>query len=88
SRANGLVEHPHFDLCQALFKATDGNQSRWSSVFLSVIWADHVTTWRCMGCSSYFAATSTQPLLPLDIIEATYLVPLPEALMDSTQLIA
>jgi hypothetical protein len=88
SRANGLVEHPHFDLHQALFKAADGDQSKWASVFLSVIWADRVTTRRRMGCSPYFAATGTQPLLPLNIVEATYLVPPPEALMDTTQLIS
>ena len=30
SRANGLVERPHFDVRQALFKAALGDQSRWS----------------------------------------------------------
>ncbi|KAJ6618390.1 hypothetical protein B0H10DRAFT_1248119 [Mycena sp. CBHHK59/15] len=28
-----------------------------------------------MGCSPYFAVTGTHPLLPLDISEATYLLP-------------
>ena len=28
-----------------------------------------------MGCSPYFAATGTHPILPLDITEATYLIP-------------
>jgi len=88
SRANGIVERSHFDLRQALFKAADGDQTRWSSVFQSVIWADRVTTHRRLGCSPYFAATGTHPLLPLDIVEATYLVPPPDALLDTTQLIA
>jgi hypothetical protein len=30
-----------------------------------------------MGCSPYFAAHGTEPVLPLDITEATYLVPPP-----------
>jgi len=84
SRANGIVERSHFDLRQALFKAADGDQS----VFQSVIWADRVTTHRRLSCSPYFAATGTHPLLPLDIVEATYLVPSPAALLDTTQLIA
>jgi len=46
SRVNGIVKRSHFDLWQALFKAADGDQTRWSSVFQSVIWADHVTTRR------------------------------------------
>jgi hypothetical protein len=87
SRANGIVKHSHFDLQQALFKAADGDQSRWSNIFQSVIWADHITTRRQLGCSPYFAATGTHPLLPLNIIEATYLIPPPEALLDTTQLI-
>ena len=41
-----------------------------------------------MGCSPYFAVTGTHPLLPLDIVEATYLLPLPDAPMSTTTLIA
>ncbi|KAH7917944.1 hypothetical protein BV22DRAFT_980343, partial [Leucogyrophana mollusca] len=43
SRANGLVERPHFDIRQALYKACDGEQSKWHTVFQSVIWVDRVT---------------------------------------------
>jgi len=43
SRANGLIERPHFDVRQALFKATDGDQSKWSSAAYSVFWADCIT---------------------------------------------
>ena len=41
-----------------------------------------------MGCSPYFATTGTHPLLPLDIAEATYLLPPPDAPLSSTDLIA
>ena len=41
-----------------------------------------------MGCSLYFATTGTHPLLPLDISEATYLLPLPDAPLSLTDLIA
>jgi hypothetical protein len=41
-----------------------------------------------MGYSPYFAATGTHPILPLDIAEATYLLPPPTAIMSTTDLIA
>lgn len=41
-----------------------------------------------MGCSPYFAATGTHPILPLDIAEATYLLPPPSAPLSTTDLIA
>jgi hypothetical protein len=88
SRANGIVERSHFDVRQALFKACDGDQNRWSSVAYSVFWAERVTIRRRMGCSPYFATTGTQPLLPFDISEANYLLPPPEATLSTTDLIS
>ena len=88
SRMNGIVERMHFDVHQELFKACDGDQSKWHSVVTLVMWADRVTVCRHMGCSPYFAVTRTHPLLPLDIAEATYLLPLPNAPLSTTNLIA
>ena len=88
SQANGLVERSHFDVCQALFKACDGDQGKWSSSAYSVFWAERVTVQRRMGCSPYFATTGTHPLLPFDIAEASYLLPPPESVLSSTDLIA
>lgn len=88
SRANGIVERSHLDMRQALFKAADGNQAKWANAFHSVLWAERITTRKRMGCSPYFAATGAHPVLPLDIIEATYLVPPPTRMLDTTELIA
>ena len=41
-----------------------------------------------MGCSPYFAVTGTHPLLPFDIIEVNYLLPPPDSLLSTTDLIA
>jgi hypothetical protein len=41
-----------------------------------------------MGCSPYFAVTGCHPLLPLDIVEATYLQPPPTSILSTTDLIA
>jgi hypothetical protein len=40
-----------------------------------------------MSCSPYFAVTGTHPILPLDIAEATYLIPLPDSPLSTTDLI-
>lgn len=87
SRANGLVERSHFDVRQALYKACDGEESKWSSVAYSVFWAERVTVRRRMGCSPYFATTGAHPLLPFDIAEANYLLPPPDSVLSTTDLI-
>jgi hypothetical protein len=87
SRANRLVERSHFQVREAIFKACDGNQSKWSSTTYSVFWAERVTIQCRMGCSPYFAATGTHPLLPIDIAEANYLLPPPTSTLSTTDLI-
>jgi hypothetical protein len=88
SRANSIVEQAHFDVRQALYKAAAGDTSKWASVAYSVFWADRVTIRRRMGCSPYFAVTGTHPLLPFDIAEASYLLPPPDSVLSTTDLIA
>ena len=87
SRANGLVERMHYDVRQSLYKAADGDQSRWSFVAFLVFWAERITIRKRMGCSPYYAATGTYPLIPLDISEATYLQPPPSSTLSTTDLI-
>jgi len=41
-----------------------------------------------MGCSPYFAITGAQLVIPLDIVEATYLQPPPDSILSTTNLIA
>ncbi len=87
SQANGIVERSHFDVRQSLFKAADGDESKWSQHAHYVFWSERVTIRRRMGCSPYFALTGTHPLLPFDISEANYLLPPPESVLSSTELI-
>ena len=88
SRANGIVERAHFDVRQALFKVSDGAEGKWAQVAHSVFWSERVTPRKRMGCSPYFAVTGTHPLLPFDIIEANYLLPPPDSILSTTNLIA
>lgn len=88
SRANGIVEHSHYDVRQAMFKAVEGEQSEWSRAAYAIFWSERITTRRRMGCSPYFAVTGTHPIIPLDFVEATYLQPPPDSIMSTTDLIA
>jgi len=87
SRVNGIVERSHFDIRQALFKAADGEQNHWSQATYSVFWSECVTPQKRMGCSPFFAVTGGHPLLPFDIVEANYLLPPPNSLLSTTDLI-
>ena len=88
SHTNSIAECSHFDVRQALFKASDGEESKWSQVAQSVFWSERVTPRKRMGCSPYFAITGTHPILPFDIIEANYLLPPPDSLLSTTNLVA
>ena len=88
SRANGIVERSYFDIRQALFKASDSSETKWSQAAQSVFWSECVTPRKCMGCSPYFTITGTHPLLPFDIVEANYLLPPPDLLLSITNLVA
>ena len=46
SHVNGLVERSHFEVREAIFKACDGDESKWSNTAYSVFWAERVTI-RC-----------------------------------------
>ena len=87
-RANGIVEQLHFDVWQALYKAADSEQNRWSQVAYSVFWSERITIRKRMGCSPFYVATGVHPILPFDILKANYLLPLPDLLLTSTDLIA
>jgi hypothetical protein len=87
SCTNGIVKCLHFDIHQALFKAADGDQRCRAQVAHSVFWSEHVTPRKRMGYSLYYAATGTHPILPFDIIEANYLLPPPDSLLATTDLI-
>jgi hypothetical protein len=88
SHANGLIEQSHFDIRQVIFKVCNSDQSKWHPIVYSIFWAERITVRHCMGCSPYFTVTGTHPLLPLDIAEATYLLPPPDSILSTNDLIA
>jgi len=87
SKANGRIERPHWDVRQMLYKATGGNTSKWFWFFHHVLWADRITIRKYFGCSPFFMTTGAHPILPLDILEATWLVEFPGRTLSTAELI-
>jgi len=87
SCANGKIEHPHWDVRQALWKACSGKVHKWYWYFILVMWADWITIRKRMGCSPFFVTNGSHPTLSLDIIEATWLVDLLNGKLSTAELI-
>jgi len=51
------------------------------------MWTDRITVRKETGCSLYFMVTDIHPTIPLDIIEATWLVKYPERMLSREELI-
>ena len=88
SRANGIVESKHFDVREAIMKTCRGKESKWREVLPQVFWAERVTIRKSTGYSPYFIAHGIHPLLPFDILEATYLAPTQNFGISTEELIA
>jgi hypothetical protein len=88
SQANGRIERPHWDIRQMLYKATgEKNTSQWYWFLPAVLWADRVSVRKRTGCSPYFMLMGAHPILPLDAIEATWLVDPPIGVISENELI-
>jgi len=72
--ANGVVERGHFIIREALVKTCKDKIADWPQRLPEIMFADRVTTSRVTGFSPYQLLHATEPLLPLDIAEATFLV--------------
>lgn len=88
SQANGRIEKPHYDVRDMLYKATGGKTSQWFWYFPHIMWADHVTVRKRFGVSPFFMVTGAEPVLPLDIQEATWLVEPPSGPLTTGELLA
>ena len=88
SQANGIIERPHWDIRQMLYKATgEKNVNKWYWFFNAVLWADRVSVRKRLGCSPYYMVTGVHPVLPLDAAEATWLVTPPRGVLSDEELI-
>ena len=87
SQANGKVEKYHWDIRQMLNKATGGDLSKWYWFLPHVLWADRITIRKGLGCSPYFMVTGAHPVIPLDLLEATWLVEPPDGPLSTADLV-
>jgi hypothetical protein len=69
------VERSHRTIRDSLVKACNGDISQWPTLAHHVFWSDRVTTRRSTNHTPFFIAHGTEPLLPFDITEATFLLP-------------
>lgn len=74
SQANGVVERGHYILREAIVKACKGNLRRWSEKVPEAVFADRVTVKQSTGFSPYELLHGCELLLPLDLMEVTFLV--------------
>ena len=68
-----VVEWGHFIISEALVKACKGQITEWPKKLPEVMFADQITVSWVTGYSP-FQLHATDPLLPLDIAETTFLV--------------
>jgi hypothetical protein len=90
SKANGIIEVKHFSFHDSLFKAYDmdgAEPGSWSCYFFHTLWAECITHHHHMGCSPYFAAHGVHPILPFNVVEVTSLLPPPDSVMTSKELV-
>ncbi|KAJ3915498.1 hypothetical protein F5877DRAFT_4577, partial [Lentinula edodes] len=78
----------HYDVRESLIKAAKGDANSWLPTTHSVYWAERVTARRSTGASPCFLSHGCHPLLPLDIEEATYLLPPPESVLSTEDLLS
>jgi hypothetical protein len=89
SQANGIVERRHRDVREAIIKTCEGDETHWSQVVHSVLWAECITIQKAMGLSPYFMMHGVEPIFPFDLAEAMFLVPLERrGALTTTKLIA
>ena len=88
SKANGVVERGHFIIREAIIKSCEGNLNLWPTKVHHAFFADKVTTRRSTGFSPFYLLHATEPALPFDLTEATFLVDGFHSGMDPDELLA
>jgi hypothetical protein len=88
SRANGIIERPHYDVREAIVKTAGADIKHWYKYAPYVFWAERVTTKRATGHSPFFMAHGVEPLLPFDVEEATWLLNPVDGPLTTSDLIA
>ena len=87
-QANSIVEQSYRSIQESIVKACDGDITCWPSVTPHVFWADCIMIQKDTGFSPFYRAHGIEPVLPLDLAEATFLVPKLDSPVSRVDLIA
>ena len=74
SKANGVVERGHFTVREAILKSCEHRTANWQEFVPHAFFADKVTVRRATGFSPFRLLFGTDPVLPFDLTEASFLV--------------
>jgi hypothetical protein len=74
SQANGVVEHGHFNIREAIVKSCGKNITKWPEKVRQALFAENITTSHVTGWSPFYLLHSVHPVLPFDLTEATFMV--------------
>jgi hypothetical protein len=74
SQANGVVERGHFNIREAIVKSCGKHITHWPDKVHQALFAENVTTSRVTGFSPFYLLHGVQPILPFDLVEATFMV--------------
>jgi uncharacterized protein YgiM (DUF1202 family) len=85
--ATGVVEQGHYTLREAIVKSCGGKIESWPQKLAAALLADRVTVSRVTGFSPYQLLHGTDPILPFDLAEATFMVSGFRTGMSTTELL-
>lgn len=74
SKANGVVERGHFIIREAIVKSCGHQMNLWPKKVPAAFFSDRITVSQVTGYSPYFLLHGVEPVLPFDLVEATFLV--------------
>ena len=69
-------------------KTGEGLQEKWPEVAHSVFWAERVTAQESTGYSPFYLAHGVEPVLPFDIVYATYMLPEVNRIISTAELLS
>ena len=85
---NGVVEQGYATLREALIKTCEGHINDWPDHLQAAAFADRITISRVTGYFPYQLLYGTDPMLPMDLAEATFIVTSFHSKMTTTKLLA
>jgi transposase InsO family protein len=74
SKANGVVERGHIDIREALVKMCGDRIQDWRFFLHHAFFADKCITRRSTGRSPFYLLYGVEPVLPFDLVEATFMI--------------